>query len=327
MLGPKLSTLSSGGQAMHKKLSFVLSLLLSALSIVAQQYIPIVLVHGVMSDDYGMQPTEEYIRKHMGDDVYIKNIQLGFGEVTSLTNVYYQAEYLREAIQTDPKLKDGFNFVVHSQGGLVSRYYLEKYNNPQVLTYISWGSPQQGIFGTPGTLDARFKWLDYMEGYAHHIMYSWGFQRYVGFAGYWHDSLHYEKYLAKASFLPYVNNEVDHDDAALFKKNICSLKNMIVVMSTKEEIVEPRESCHFGFYKPGSKTEMMPLFDTEMYKEDTLGLRTLYESGRLHLRIADCTHSNFQEDEKNFIENGLEYLKADPNNVPLNKDAVAQAQI
>lgn len=310
---------------MQKKLFFAFISLATLLSLTAHNYVPIVLVHGVLSDDHGMKPTEEYIRKYMGDEVYIKNIQLGFGEATSLTNVYYQAEYLREAIQSDPKLKDGFNFVVHSQGGLVSRYYLEKYNNPRVLTYISWGSPQQGVFGMPSTLDDRFKWLDYMEGYAHHILYSWGFQRYVGFAGYWHDSLHYEKYLAKACFLPYLNNEVDHDDAALFKKNVCSLKNMVLVMSSNENIVEPRESCHFGFYKPGSKTELETVFETEIYHNDTLGLKTLYETGRLHLRMADCTHENFQEDEKNFVENGLEYLKADPRQVPLNQEALQLA--
>ncbi len=303
---------------MYKSRFYVVLLAVCACSVLAQQYVPIVLVHGVLSDDYGMAPTEHYIKKYMGEDVYIKNIQLGLGALTSLTNLYHQVKYLRSAIQSDPKLKDGFNFVVHSQGGLVSRYYLEKYNNPQVLTYISWGSPQQGIFGLPGTLDDRFKWLDSMEGYAHHILYSKAIQKIIGFAGYWHDTMHYDRYIKKACFLPYINNEVSHADEALFKKNICSLKNMILVMSTNEDIVEPRISCHFGFYKKGSKEEIENLVDSQDYKNDKLGLKTLNESGRLHLRLADCTHANFQEDEKNFVENGLEFLKADPNNVPLN---------
>ncbi len=303
---------------MRKSRFYVLLLAASACSILAQQYVPIVLVHGVLSDDYGMAPTEHYIKKYMGKDVYIKNIQLGLGALTSLTNLYHQVKYLRSAIQSDPKLKDGFNFVVHSQGGLVARYYLEKCNSPQVLTYISWGSPQQGIFGLPGTLDDRFKWLDSMEGYAHHILYSKAIQKIVGFAGYWHDTMHYDRYIKKACFLPYINNEIPHPDEALFKQNICSLKNMILVMSTKEDIVEPRISCHFGFYKKGSKEEIENLVDSQDYKEDKLGLKTLNESGRLHLRLADCTHANFQEDENNFVENGLEFLKADPNNVPLN---------
>lgn len=282
------------------------------------QPLPIVLVHGILSDNYGMAPTEHYIRKHIGEHVYIKNVQLGFGEITSFTNLKHQLEHLRETLQTDPKLTHGFNMVTHSQGGLVGRYYIERYNNPRVINYISLGSPQQGVFGLPGTFDNRFKWLDYMEGYAHHVLYSKGFQKFVSFAGYWHDTLHYNKYIKKCRFLPYLNNQIDHPDSALFKKNICSLKNMVLVMSSNDDIIEPRISCHFGFYKMGSKTEIEEMIATEIYKKDTLGLRTLNESGRLHLRMAECTHAEFQEDEQNFIANVVEFLKDVPPPAPSN---------
>lgn len=282
----------------------------------AKEHVPIVLVHGVMSDDLGMAPTEHYIRKHMGDEVYVKNIELGFGKVTSLANVFHQAQHLRRDIQADPKLKNGFNFVVHSQGGLVSRYYLQHYNDPPVHTYISWGSPQQGVYGLPGKLDIKFKWLDYLEMFSHHVLYSSFCQHYIGFAGYWHDTLHYYTYLNKCCFLPYLNNHKSHENSKKYKENICSLKNMVLVMSTEEDIVEPRISCHFGFYKPGSKTEIQELYETDLYKQDLLGLRTLHETGRLHLRIAHCTHAQFQEDETSFLENTLEFLKADPDNAP-----------
>ncbi|EKD49035.1 MAG: hypothetical protein ACD_64C00024G0002 [uncultured bacterium] len=299
---------------MYPSKQSLLLLVLTATSLSA--YAPIVLVHGVLSDAYGMMPTEHYIKKYMGENVYIKNVQLGLGEISSLTNVYHQAEYLRAAIQNDPKLKNGFNIIAHSQGGLVARYYVEKYNNPQVLTYISWGSPQQGVFGLPGTYDERFIWLNVLEDYAHHILYSNAMQKIIGVAGYWHDTIHYETYLKKACFLPYLNNEISHPEAGLFKKNLCKLKNMVMVMSTQEEIVEPAISCHFGFYKKGSKEEIEELFDSEEYKKDALGLKTLNESGRLHLRLASCTHENFQEDEKNFVDNALEFLKADPRHMP-----------
>ena len=291
--------------------------------------VPIVLVHGVMSDEYGMKPTEEYIRKYMGPDVYIKNVEIGIGILSSLLNAYNQGEHLRREIQSDPNLKDGFNLIAHSQGGLISRYYLERYNNPQVLTYISWGSPQQGVFGMPSKLDDRFKWLDYLEGWTHHVLYSSFCQTYIGFAGYWQDTLHYDQYLQYASFLPYLNNHLKHERNELYKSNISKLKNMVLVMSTEDDIIEPRISCHFGFYKPGSKTEIQEIFDTDLYKYDWLGLRALHETGRLHLRIAHCTHTQFQEDESNFVENALEYLQADPDNVPLTQPGarLMQAQL
>ncbi len=293
-------------------------ILFLAAHLFAQQYTPIVLVHGLTSDDKAMHPTIDYIRKYMGDDVYVTSLEVGNGELTSFSNAHTQIEHLKDEICADPHLKNGFNIVAHSQGGLLSRYYVQKYNNPKVHTLITLGSPHQGIYGLPGTLDARFKWLDYMEAYAHNVLYSWSFQHYVSFAGYWHDTLHYDTYLKYACFLPYANNQILHPQADYFKNNLCSLKNMVLVMSHIEEIVEPRESCHFGFYKPGSKTELQTVFETDIYKNDTLGLKTLHESGRLHLRYADCTHSNFQEDEKNFVDNVLDFLRAHPENSPLN---------
>jgi len=282
----------------------------------SKKYVPIVLVHGIMSDKHGMVPAEYHIRKYMGD-VYIKNVQIGQGKSTSLLNMYLQGEDLRHAIQSDPNLQDGFNIIAHSQGGLLARYYIQRYNSPQVLTYIAWGSPEQGVYGAPGDFDMKFMWLNYLEGWSHNVLYSSFCQKYIGFTGYWHDTLHYKQYLKYCTFLPLLNNEATHDLTAQYKANICKLRNMVLVMSTEDDVIEPRISCHFGFYKPGSKTEVQELFDTDFYKYDLLGIKTLYETGRLHLKIAHCSHVDFQADEANFVENTLKFLKADPNNPPL----------
>jgi palmitoyl-protein thioesterase len=284
-----------------------LLLLLLNLSIYSQQYVPIVLVHGILSNDSDMAPTEQFIRKYLGNELYVKNVQLG--EAKSLISVYHQAKHFKEIVQNDPLLSNGFNVIAHSQGGLVSRYYIQRYNNPPVFTYISWGTPHQGVFGIPSALDKKFKWLNSMENILHHIIYSRPFQNIVSFAGYWHDPLHYEQYLRRASLLPYLNNEIYHQHAALFKKNICSLQKMVLVATTKEYTVEPSISCHFGFYKQGSKTDIEELFESEIYKNDLLGLKILHESGRLHLHTATCNHEDFPKDEQNFIENTLTYLK------------------
>ena len=301
---------------------FIASLILSSMASAdapKRKYVPIVLVHGIMADEYSMLPAEDNIRKYMGDEVYIKSVQIGEGRITSLTNAYHQGEDLRRAIQSDPNLKNGFNVIAHSQGGLIARYYIERYNDPQVLTYISWGAPQQGVFGTPGDFDMKFAWLNYLDAWTYHVLYSSFCQNYVSFAGYWHDTLNYKQYLKYCVFLPYLNNEVEHQYSKLYKDNICKLKNMVLVMSTEDDIIEPRISCHLGFYKAGSKSDIVELFDTELYNYDLLGIKTLHETGRLHLKLAHCSHTEFQKDEYNFLENTLEFLKADPNNPPLTK--------
>jgi palmitoyl-protein thioesterase len=274
---------------------------------IAARPLPIVLVHGIMADDYDMQPTINYIQKYI-PDAFIKNVKLGLGKSTSFINMYIQAAWLAKELQGDPNLKNGCNIIAHSQGGLVARYFIEKYNNPKVHTYISWGTPHQGVFGIPGTLDNRFTWLNLIEAYAHRLLYSPLMQRFISFAGYWHDTLHYDSYLEKCAFLPYLNNEKPHPDTDLFKQNICSLDNMVLVSSENDDIIEPVESCHFGFYKVGSASEIEPLTTSALYLEDRLGLKTLAESGRLHLVFAQCTHMNYQEDEENFVKNTLTYL-------------------
>ncbi len=44
-----------------------------------------------------------------------------------LMNMNQQVEEFAKAVRADPLLKNGFNLIAHSQGGLVSRGYIERY--------------------------------------------------------------------------------------------------------------------------------------------------------------------------------------------------------
>lgn len=271
-------------------------------------YTPIVLVHGIMSDAYEMKPTITYIQKYL-PGAYVKSVQLGSGMLTSLGNMGQQVEWLKKEIQADPHLTNGFNMIGHSQGGLVARAYVEQYNNPKVINYISWGTPQQGVFGTPGDYDKKCAWLGLMISYAHVFLYSSVFQYYVSLSNYWKDPNNYVLYLKQSSFLPYLNNEIPHKCSQLYKDNMCNLCNMVMVQSPQDDVIDPIESCHFGFYSHTNSKEIVDMFHSDIYLQDRIGLRTLYESGRLHLKIAQCTHTNYQEDELNFVENTLPFLR------------------
>lgn len=103
---------------MFKKLFCLLALVCCAGMLDAKKYIPIVLLHGILSDSYFMKPIEEHIRTYMGDEseVHICNINLG-GELTSISNMHDQVDYLHSIVANDPELQDGFNIIAHSQGG------------------------------------------------------------------------------------------------------------------------------------------------------------------------------------------------------------------
>ena len=294
---------------------FVITLLaisLSTLSLfITAKNLPIVLVHGLFSNAAAMAPAAQHIEKYL-PGTYVKNIHLGEGRITSLFNMHDQVQWLKEEMEADEQLQGGCIIIAHSQGGLVARYFIEKYNNPRVYVYIAWGTPQAGIFGAPDKIDTYIPWLKILEKCSYRFAYSYLMQRILSFAGYWKDPLNYDKYLQGCNFLPFVNNEIEHADAALFKNNLCSLACMVLVQSTQDEVVVPASSCHFGFHPIGFPQETEDLFDSEWYQSDVLGLKTLAESGRLHLKFAHCAHSALESNRYNFVENTLPYLSYVP---------------
>ena len=273
------------------------------------RYLPVVVVHGILGDEHSMEPTIAYIEKYM-PGTYVRNANIGSGFTTSFWNMFSQLGWLVSEIKNDPALANGFNMIAHSQGGLIARAYVELYNSPAVYNLITWGSPHMGVFGTPGAYDNRFTWINYSETIMYQMFYTNYWQNFVSIANYWRDTINYGRYLEKCTFLPYLNNELEHEHAELYKNNLCALTHLVLVQSQADDIIEPLESCHFGFYKIGSASAIQLLLENDWYLQDKLGLKTLNESGRLHLLTAHCTHTDYQTDEDNFVKNTLPFLTA-----------------
>jgi palmitoyl-protein thioesterase len=272
------------------------------------EQLPIVLVNGIMASDKDMKPLEDQILKAL-PGTYVKSIHILRGKWTSWMNMHEQGKDLCHDIQADPKLKNGFIMIAHSQGGLLARYYVERWNNPKCEILITLGSPHQGVFGIPGTYDERFKFLNHFENLARFMMYRSFAQKHLSIAQYWHDSIKFNLYLKRCTFLPYLNNEIEHEFSEHYKANMLSLKHFVMINSPFETIVEPACSCHFGFYKNGSKDVEESFVESRQYINDLLGLRTLDISGRLHLLWANCTHTDYQEDIDCFERLILPFLK------------------
>lgn len=119
------------------------------------------------------------------------------------------------------------------------------------------------------------------------------------------------------------------------KQNMLSLTNFVMIWSPNDDVLSPPQSGKFSFYKiidansdiemdiskiePGIETSMetsidanmeieelflneislpiIDLFDSQQYIEDWLGLRTLYETNRLHIFETNCTHSGHKTEE------------------------------
>ena len=60
-----------------------------------------------------------------------------------------------------------------------------------------------------------------------------------------------------------------------------------------DDLIAPRDSCHFACAAPRSRQRVVPLEQSELYEQDWLGLRGLREAGRLHLLKKPGRHLAF----------------------------------
>ena len=101
-----------------------------------------------------------------------------------------------------------------------------------------------------------------------------------------------DRFYEKSIFLPQINNEGEVKDAG-YKARLTSVKNFGLWMWEQDRIVNPRQSEWFGAWDSGRND--IPLKEQQMYEEDWVGLRTLYESGRLWFYSGAGDHMHLEQ--------------------------------
>lgn len=234
---------------------------------------PIVLLHGVESHVENLIDLQQWLQNTFNRTVY--NIELGDGDDYSTnTPIYNQIDEFKITIENISALSDGFDFIGISQGGLIGRGYVQKYNQNMfhIENLITLVSPHGGVF---------HKYAKFIDFYTNKM------QKKLSVANYWRDPNQMFKYLLHSEFLADANNEKVQKNE-LYKENILSLKKFVMVYSTIDEIVKPPESGFFGIYN--KQLQLVNLTDTELYKQDWIGLKTLNESNRMFVFSTNCTH-------------------------------------
>ncbi|KYQ93246.1 palmitoyl-protein thioesterase 3 [Tieghemostelium lacteum] len=248
-----------------------------------QQYRPVVLMHGVNSDASSMDEVVTWIQNAL-PGIYVVNMEIGDGKWDSIFKTMdEQVEIYSQNVLADPKLANGFNAIGFSQGTLVTRGYIEKFNNPPVHNFISWAGPQNGQFGTPYL---NIKWIDELLDTT---PYSEFVQKTFGVGGYWKSPYAMEQYLDDSAYLADLNNERTVKNQTYYN-NINSLNAMVLSYSLNDEVIVPKESGIFGFYADDTQKTIVPLQQSQQYIEDWIGLRSLDQSGRLHFYNTTCKH-------------------------------------
>ena len=107
----------------------------------------------------------------------------------------------------------------------------------------------------------------------------------------------YDAYLANNTFLADINNERPVKNST-YKRNMISLNAMLLVTAKKDMIVVPKESTRFSFFARGDRklTDLVPYDQSDGYKGDWIGLRTLDEAGKLDFLEVPCSHQDVPRD-------------------------------
>ena len=255
---------------------FILLLsLINSLQVINTTSLPVVLMHGLLSNVEKMNELKLFLTTNFSLTVIVPEI--GNGSPNSLfLPLSIQGEMLCNELQTFTILKDGFNFIGVSQGGLLGRYYIEKcnpYNGYQINNFITMVTPHGGV---------------YNKAYSLINMYSPYNMEHYSFTAYWRDPYNYNTYL-NVTLLADLNNENINNNINnnINKNKFSSIKNFIMVYSLVDKIVLPPESGKFSTYKKDTM-EIIPLEETISYYN--LGLNKFMDENRLHVYTTNCAH-------------------------------------
>lgn len=215
------------------------------------------------------------MKSHPGTRVYIID---KFNNWQSLEHALAQIESFFDDFDEIFNLHpEGVHVLGYSQGGLLARTLIQFYRGHKVKKLISLSSPQAGQFGD-AFLHLIFPTLFARNAYE--LFYSRLGQK-TSVGNYWNDPNQRQLYLRYSNFLPYVNNEVLSTNSTQFRENMLELEKFVMIGGPDDGVITPWQSAHFGFYN--ANLTVVEMRDRRMYQEDSIGLRTLDESGRLKL--------------------------------------------
>lgn len=265
--------------------------------------LPVVLWHG-MGDTccfpFSMGAVSDALTK--SGIPYVHSIEIGDSVAADeyhgfFGNVNDAVAGVCKSLKADPKLAGGFNAIGFSQGGQFLRAYVERCNDPPVTNLISFGGQHFGVSDIPscvGTNETLCRLMGEVLGLGAYLPGVNGFSVQ---AQYFRDPLQRDLYLQQNIFLPDINNEGPTKNP-LYKRNLESLKNFVLIKFLDDTTVVPRASEWFETFRWGTlnPASIIPYNETDLYKEDWIGLRTLDTTQRLHFLGCPGEHMQFSLD-------------------------------
>jgi len=269
------------------------------------QYWPVVQMHGMgdfAKNPLGMIPFKILISRRL-NGTYVTNAQLGANPIADMTNGFLmnmddQIDYFRNIVANDTNLKHGFNAIGYSQGNLVIRGYIERYNDPPVINHVSIHGPMMGVASLPQCNITSSKICEEIdEMLIGHAVYDDFIQQHLAQANYYRDPMKLETYREKGRFLNDINNEkMGQNPNAQYASNYNSLTKLALVKATGDTMVWPNDSEWFGFFKDNSTKVKWSGQGTNVgpwETEDWFGLKRMIDAGKVDFITTNGNHLQF----------------------------------
>lgn len=268
--------------------------------------LPIVLAHGMGDSCFnsGMKQITDIAGQAMG--VYSVCVPTGDTQGSDTMNGFFMTmnknvDVFAAKVKKDPKLAGGFNAAGFSQGNSIIRGYIERYNDPPVHGWLSVHGTGMGVAGFPqcdpsGLLGPVCDILDEILGLAAYTSLS---QSILFQANYYRDPMFLNNTAYKThSQIADWNNENNMTES--YKTNFESVSVYAMIRAMGDTMVWPNIGEWWGQYTPGQFKTEQTIKETDLYKQDLFGLRTVDEAGKIFYNSTKGNHLDFTEAQFTF---------------------------
>ncbi|QSZ32774.1 hypothetical protein DSL72_002353 [Monilinia vaccinii-corymbosi] len=255
---------------------------------------------------------------HVGDDASADRTATFFGNITRESTLIHsplhlnpknppltippvQIEKVCSDLASHPILSTApaVDAIGFSQGGQFLRGYISRCNSPPIRSLLTFGSQHNGISSFQACTPT-----DFLCRGAQSLLRSNTWSPFVQSrlvpAQYFRDPKDLDSYLEHSNFLADINNERTIKNQA-YKSNMEKLERFVMYVFEDDTTVIPKET---GWWSEVNGTEITPLKERAIYKEDWVGLKTLDEAGKLRFETIPGGHMTLGEEmlEKAFRE-------------------------
>lgn len=260
-----------------------------------------VLWHG-LGDKYdsdGLQESAEIIKSIIPGafvhSIYLDKDPSRDERLSMVGQANEQVAYVCNQLANITELSNGFGALGFSQGGLFLRALIERCPNVTVSKLITFGSPHMGVLELPLCSNDDDWICKRRNQFLKRQVWNSQIQKTIVPAQYFRDPAHYDKYLEYSLFLADINNERPENVSEIAKERFQKLEKLVLIKFSEDTTLVPKESAFFEEIDPITDT-IIPFYNTEFFKKNLIGLKTLHENDKIDFYTVADVHMRFSKE-------------------------------